>query len=165
MDPISAFCMVVAIHQTVLEPTVQQLGSTEFRVREKAHKWLDNQLKVPWEEFLAVGLRKKSYADLETQLRVRYLTRKMDDICTDYGQYPWICALPKEYPNREKLVIHYLSFGSCLSQPPDYEGYRYATFLFLHDLKEKGWWASSLRKLQIPMIENEKYWRLNSRYP
>jgi hypothetical protein len=167
MDAINVLCLIVGLHQASLEPTVQQLGSNEFRVREKAHKWLENQLKVPWKEFLQAGLRKKPRQDLETEMRVRLLTRELDELCTEYGHFPWICALPKDFKNREE--IHIVFWGKAKEEIPyygqDYEQHRYATFLFLNNLRTKGAWVSSIHRIQRLMIVNEMHWKQYGRYP
>lgn len=158
---IATLCLLITTHGDSLKPTVQQLGSEEFRQREKAHKILAKQLLVPWGEMLAEEL-KRARGDPEIEARVRHLTRGYDDFLTDYGKYPWLCALPKDYPDRESILAIY---PTPYSWGPEWPGHRLATFNYLTSLKEKGYSVHDLRRIQRMMIENEVHWYKHGRYP
>ncbi len=160
---IPAFCLMVGLHQCALESTVMKLGDDRFAIREQNHRLLEKQLNVCWKEFLIKRL-KEDRNDAEINRRLDCVIEKLDSLVTDYGKYPWIDALPKNYPNRQKVIDEYLKKTGWMPAK-DYPQYRCATYLWLKDLKRQGCWTSSLKEVQKSMIPNELYWIKNRKYP
>lgn len=164
---ITTLCLLATVQGNALEPQVLRLGSEEFRERETAHRIIQKQLEVPWAEVTAKMLPRFS-TDLETDCRVRVLTQKWTNALTDYGKYPWICALPKGYPDRERIVKEYLTKARETRgtiDGLDYFNHRYATYLYLRDLQAKGAWISQIHTIQREMVPNELYWYEHQKYP
>lgn len=160
---VTTFCLIVTVHGQSLEPLIETFDDPTYLVRHKQTAVLKKQLQVPWEEFLIKGL-KKERKTLEVHRRVENLIKKWDSFTTEYGNIPWIDALPNNFPDRQRIMSEYLGKASgCYGN--DYPQYRLATSLWLQDLKSQGWWMSCIWRLQEEMIPNEKFWKQNGRFP
>lgn len=163
MESIQALFLLMGIQSVSLEPAINKLSSYSFKEREKAQVALQKQMNVPWAEFLARGWKRPREC-LEASTRLRVITHQWEGFTTDYGLYPWIDALPKDFPGREQIVQKYLREAGWWCGP-DYGNYRYATYLWLMDLRSQGYWDSSLRRIQEPMVQNEQFWKTHHRFP
>jgi hypothetical protein len=87
---------------------------------------------------------------------------------------PWIDALPFDYPKKSEIIAEYLkkarqanglSATSSLYEPPNYPMYRYATSLFLNDLRKQGWRAEAIEALRLRMANHEQTYKTHGKYP
>lgn len=166
MDTIVAgICMLVAIHQAAMEKTVFKLGDDNFYVREAGSIFIEKQLNVPWEELLISWLC-KDRNDLEITRRVALLTAKWDTALIEYGKYPWLDSLPKEYPDRDNIMKHYSEMAKArVACDMGWPEWRFATFLWMESIK-KDRPISFLHAIQRNfMVPNELYYIQNNKYP
>ena len=81
---------------------------------------------------------------------------------SDVASFPWIDALPIDYPGRDQAMKHLTCHGS----DNDWAGYRQATWTWLRGLAQgHGEGPSAILSLLRLMREREVYWRENGRYP
>jgi hypothetical protein len=164
-----ALAIIVGCHDAALRSWKDKLGDDKFAVRRHAQAVMEKSIaSAPWAEFLVHGLiiRRNCCKDAEVRMRLARIIAPHENLCTEYKKIPWIDALPKGYPDKEKIVKHYIDmFGTTGCDADDWENWRLATKTWLEDLRAKGWWTSSLRRLQREMIPNELYWKKFRRYP
>ncbi|OGZ73435.1 MAG: hypothetical protein A2908_04140 [Candidatus Staskawiczbacteria bacterium RIFCSPLOWO2_01_FULL_38_12b] len=166
MQAISLLLLTIGMEQALMEPMVKKLGDSDYTVREKSRVLLEKQLAIsPWEELLVKGL-KKDWKDLEINRQIHFLTHpKWGSSLTVYGKYPWLDSLPRDYPDRGKIISIYWNKAVSVHDGKDYLRWRHATYLWMTDLQKQGHWTSSLRKIQKEMIFNELRWKRDGRYP
>ena len=76
--------------------------------------------------------------------------------------YPWVDCLPKDYPDREKVLDKYLphDFNEPVytQETVDYPHLRLATYKFMIDQLDSGKTLEEMRHLIIQMNKNELKW-------
>lgn len=157
--------MVVMFH--LLDPEVQvlvkQLGNDEWREREKASA----KLKKMGERPMRILMYAEVYnTDLEIRRRAqRLVSHYMGDLikCTKYDEIPWIECLPKDFPDRDKVLEAAFKKHGEPQYDWGYDGngaveYREATRSLMRAMYHKGWSSKKVRECLDKMADNEREW-------
>jgi hypothetical protein len=142
--------------------TVEKMGDDKLCVREAAHR---NLVKMDERAVPFLMMAASGHKDAEVRVRSRRIlsvycitakTKKLD------GLYPWIDCLPKDFPDREKVIQQLFDeFGHPEMSPepgPDPVHIRLATYEFARRLMAKGWSRKVVGQILDDMADNELQW-------
>lgn len=144
---------------------IDKMGSNEWREREKASAAL---AKMDERAIPLLRMAVSYNTDAEIRARARRLVSRYENSLRPSdkdAKMPWIECLPKDWPDRDKLIEK--THGE-LDHPPWCEGYtgedpvacRYATHDLVVELSRKGWSRKQVVKILDDMVENEKQWEM-----
>jgi hypothetical protein len=146
---------------------ISQLGSPSFHKRELAMQALNQMapLIVPYLEAA------HAHPDPEVARRVHlvlasYYEKAADHLLkeakpTSWPRMPWIDMLPKDYPDRADVIEYFVALARDKigrKGPPDWEDYRLATELLMHDLLRRRHTLKQVVELLDRMAAQEQKW-------